>query len=238
VAMKLKSNITLIAFIITVFLFATLLMLGTMMNNKREDVINAEFQRMYKDFNSMQMLTLIQGYNDSIVCIAFENKIKDMDNYIWELGEKIDKYRVATEEFQKDKYYLSQKETFNENEVFYYLLMSKMMDKCNITKEPVLFFYKNSADCRKCDDQSFVLTDIREMDDDNEIAVFSFDSDLNLSSVDMFKRYYGVDEYPCLVFTDGTKMCGMQDKDVIVNKICELNPAVQVCRPTWTYSLG
>ena len=81
----------------------------------------------------------------------------------------------------------------------------------------VLFFYKK--ECTKCDDQSFVMGDINRKIDD-EISIFSFDTDLNLTTVNLLNEFYGIDQYPCLIIED-KKMCGMQDKDVIINTICE-----------------
>lgn len=231
--MKLKKNIALLAFAITLLMLSGVIFAGMFLNDKRQQYINSEVQRMYNDFNSMQTLSLlVNNYDDEMVCIAFESKLKELDSYIWKLGEKIDQYRIATEEFQKDKFYLEQKKTFNENEVFYYLLMKRMVDTCNITKEPMLFFYQNSVDCKKCDDQSFVLSDINEMDDKkggNQVAIFSFDVDLNISSIKVLNQYYKIEEYPCIVFSNGEKMCGMQDKDRILKKMCAINPILGVC---------
>jgi hypothetical protein len=234
IIMKLRQNIAILALAITIFLFLSIIFLGMILNNKREDKINNEVKKMYDDFRGMQTLSLImENYDDEMVCIAFESKLKELDSYIWKLGENIDKYRVATEEFQKDEYFLTQKKEFNENEVFYYLMMKRMITRCNIEKEPILFFYQNSADCKKCDDQSFVLNDINEIDDEkgkNEIAIFSFDVDLNITSINILNQYYKIDQYPCIAFSNNEKMCGMQDKNIIIKKICSINPKINICR--------
>jgi hypothetical protein len=231
--MRLKKNIAILALAITLFLFISVIFLGIILNNKREDKINAEVKKMYDDFRGMEMLSLIiENYDNDMICIAFESKLKDLDSYIWKLGEDIDKYRIATEEFQKDEYFLTQKKEFNENEVFYYLMMKKMITQCNIKKEPMLFFYQNSADCKKCDDLSFVLNDINEMDDKqgkNEISIFSFDIDLNITSINILNQYYKINQYPCIAFSDNKILCGMQDKEVIIDKICSINPNISIC---------
>ncbi|MBT3405745.1 hypothetical protein HN419_01115 [Candidatus Woesearchaeota archaeon] len=227
-----RNYLPVIAFAITLFLFLSVIIIGNILNNERQDFVAEEMQKMYSDFNSMQTLSLIMGdYDDEMVCIAFESKLQELDSYIWTLAEKIDKYRIVTEEFQEDEFYLKQKKTFNENEIFYYLMMRKMNRQCNMSKEPLLFFYQNSFDCKKCDDQSFVLTDINEDDDDleNEVAIFSLDVDLNISAVDMMTKYYELEEYPCLIFSDGTRMCGMMDKFIIERKLCEINPKLMIC---------
>src|SRR3989338_6433109 len=194
---KTGIKIAIAAFFITVFLLAAVLFLGSTLNDTRESDLNKRFERMSQDFNSMQTFSLLsETYDDKMACLAFENKLQELNSYIWKLGQDIDNYRVASEEFQKNQYYVQQKKLFNENEVYYYLLLRKMEKKCNITKMNILFFYKNAVDCKKCDDQSFILRDISGMDDDNkkEIAVFSYDVDLNISTITLLAKYYNVRE--------------------------------------------
>lgn len=227
-----KKFLAIVSLFITIFLFATIVLVGSLMNQKREEYIDNQFDRLYEDFKSMQTLFLMaDSYDNEMACLAFETKLKDLDTYVWKLGEKIDKYRSASEEFQKDKYYLTQKVIFNENEVFYLLLMRSMINKCNLSKEVIMFFYQNSADCKKCDDQSFILADINTLDDDKgnqEVAVFSFDMDLNVSELNLLAKYYKVDQYPCVVIGE-EPYCGIQDKNFIIEKICNNYPDMMIC---------
>lgn len=227
-----KKLIAFSALLITLFLFTSFIILGSFMDNKRENFLDGEFDRMYKDINDIQLISLVSDtFDDEMVCLAVENKLRNMNKYIWKLGQKIDQYRVASEEFMKDNYYLEQKIRFNEYEVNYFLLMKNMVKRCNMSKKIILFFYQNSADCKKCDDQSFILTDIKEMDEknkQNEIAIFSYDMDLNISSLDILTKYYEVGSYPCLVI-DGNSYCGIQDKDTIMSLICENADNFTIC---------
>lgn len=232
---SIKKQITILSVIITLFLLLTIILIGMNLNKNRENSLNSEVSQLYQEFYNMQTFTLLsQAYDDQMACIAFESKLKELDESIWALGEKIDKYRAASEEFQKDQFYLSQKKTFNENEVLYYLLMKELTKKCNITKYTLLFFYQNSADCKKCDDQSFVLSDINAIDDlraGNEIAIFSFDMDLNITTLKVLGKYHQIEQMPCVVFADGDTKCGMLDKDFIINKMCQDNANLKICSP-------
>ncbi len=221
-AHKTGIKLALISFLITVFLLATVLFLGSTLNDNRESDLNKRFERMSQDFNSMQTFSLLsETYDDKMACLAFESKLQELNSYIWKLGQDIDNYRTASEEFQKNQYYVQQKKIFNENEVYYYLLLRKMEKKCSIKRVNILFFYKNAVDCKKCDDQSFILSDISKMDDDNkkEIAVFSYDVDLNISTINLLAKYYDVHEFPCMVINE-TPYCGIQDKNFIMKKVC------------------
>ena len=230
--MEIKKYIALVSLIITLIIFVSILAIGVVFDNKREDYINKQFEKMANDFNNMQTLFLMTDtYDNEMICLALENKLKDLDRSVWDIGQKLDNYRAVTEEFQKSDYYKEQKILFNENEVFYFLLLKKMIEKCNISKEMVLFFYQNSADCRKCDDQSFILSDINDIDDkkgDNEIAMFSLDTDLGISSIDILSKYYEISSLPCIV-VDGDTYCGILDKSFIMEKICLKNPTLKIC---------
>ena len=225
---EIKKYIAIVAFLITLVLFLSFVILGNMLDEKREKFLNSEFSRLYRDINDIQTITLVsQLFDEKFVCIALQNKLMDMNKYIWNLGQRIDRYRAATEEFTKDEFYIEQKTKFNEQEMIYFLLMRNIIQKCNITKELVLFFYKNSDECKKCEDQSFILTDIKETEDKmkrDQIAVFSFDMDLNISTVKMLSDYYNINpnELPCIVIGKD-KYCGIQDKDRILDLLCKRN---------------
>ncbi len=217
--MALDKKLALVAFLITLFLLATILLLGDFFNDKREEYITTQIQEMYNNLNEMQTFTLMSEiYGDDMACLAFKSKLKQLDTSLWDLGIKIDQYRVASEEFQKDPFYLQQKKIFNENEVFYLMLLAKINKHCAYKQEIISFFYQNSADCKKCDDQSFILTDIKRKAKD-EISIFSFDVDLELIPVTLLVQYYGITEFPCLVIHD-KKYCGIQDMDFIFTTLC------------------
>lgn len=230
--MEIKKYVALVSLIITMIILFSLLLLGSFFDKKREEYVSEQFHKMNDDFNDIQILFLMSDiYGDEMICLALENKITDLDMNVWVMGEKLDKYRAATEEFQKSEYYKDQKKIFNENEASYFLLLKRMIEKCNISKQILLFFYRNSEDCKKCDDQSFILSDINEIDDKKggqEIAIFSFDMDLNLSTINILSEYYKTKNLPCIMLNDET-YCGIQDKNFIMQKICEKNKEFLIC---------
>lgn len=226
--MAIKDNLFLIAFLITAFLLVSVLFIGRILDESRAKKLDDQVRQLYKEFNDFQTFFLMeQTYGDDMACLAFESKLKEMDTSIWKIGQKIDQYRAATEQFRKDVYYTEQKTIFNENEVLYLLLLKSLKAKCGFKQEIILFFYRNSDDCKKCDDQSFVLTDINK-DIDPEIAVFSFDMDLNITKTGLLSQFYKTKSLPCIVINE-TTYCGIRDKNFIVNKLCETQPLISIC---------
>jgi len=229
-AMKRTSigKLFILAFLITVFLLVSILFVSSLLENKRESYISDETQQVYNSLNEMQIFLLMsETYGQDMACLAFDAKLKELDKTVWSLGQKIDQYRVASEEFRKNPYYQAQKHLFNENEVFYMMLLQKLKKECSFRQAVIAYFYQNSADCTKCDDQAYVLSDINR-DIDPEVAIFSFDHDLNLTTVNLLERFYNVTQFPCVVIDDQT-FCGIRGKAFIEQQMCLSNPEISLC---------
>jgi hypothetical protein len=215
--MEIKKSIFILAFVITVFLLLTILLLGGFLNNERKSSVE-DRMTIISDLNDIQTFSLLSDvYGNKLACLAFKSKLAEWDKSLWNLGIKLEQYRVATEEFQKDPFYLEQKNKFNENELLYMAFLTKAKDECNLNQHIISFFYKKSEVCKKCDDQSFVLTDVKRILEDN-VSIFSFDSDLNITSVQLLERYYEIGEYPCIIINE-EKFCGIIDRNFILAKL-------------------
>lgn len=225
---KFRAKIMLIALFITVFLLVCVLLVASLLDQKRKDYVAEETQKIYQNLNEMQTFMLMsETYGNEMACLAFDAKLKELDRTIWETGLKIDQYRIASEDFVKSPYYRDQKVVFNENEIFYMMLLQKLKRECEFNQVTISFFYIKAEECKKCDDQSFVLTDINKIIDP-EVAIFSYDMDLNVTSVGLLAKYYNVTEYPCLIIEE-EKFCGMQDKALILSRICQAQPETSIC---------
>jgi hypothetical protein len=215
--MAIKKSLFIIAFLITLVIFSGIIIIGGVMNDSRKNYVDEQMQ-IIADLNELQVYSLMTDvYGDKIACLAFKKKLSQWDESLWNLGAKLEDYRVATEEFQKDKFYREQKRRFNENQVLYLLFLTKVKDDCNLDQNIIVFFYQNSADCRKCDDQSFILTDIK-MDLEENISIFALDTDLGLTNIDILIEYYEVNEYPCIIINE-EKYCGIIDKKFIMDNL-------------------
>lgn len=222
--MALSKKIFILAFLITLLLLAIVILLGAMLNLNRKDYVTDQMS-IIKDLNELQIYSLMTDvYGDKMACLAFQQKLAEWDDSLWDLGLKLDSYRVATEEFEKDTFYLDQKKKFNENEVLYLLFLTKVKKECSINQHIITFFYGNSKDCKKCDDQSFVLTDIKEEKKDR-VAIFSLDTDLNITNIHILREYYNINktDLPCII-VDEKATCGIQSKQEILQQICKKDP--------------
>ncbi len=227
--MEIKKSVFLIAFLITIILLLSLLVIGSMMNEGRKKYVDEQMQIISSMSDINIYILMSDVYGDEMACLAFESKLKDWDKTLWDLGIKLERYRVATEEFQKDPFYLENKKLFNENQLLYMLFLKRMKEDCDLEKSIVSFFFKDSKECDKCDDQSFILTDIK-MRADEDVSIFAYDLDLDLSNVRLLADYYDVEDYqlPCVV-VDENVFCGIRSRQFLTEKICEFNPGLDFC---------
>jgi hypothetical protein len=225
-----SKKIMILALLITISLFLSMMIIGSIFNNSRQTRIDQEFQRTYSDIDNLQKIMLIsETFNPEVTCRALKIKLQELDEHLWDTGIKLEQYRIASEEFKRSEYYRDQKRYFNDDEFTYLILLTQIKNKCNYTQPIITFFYQNSEDCKKCDDQSFVLTDVKK-ELENNVSIFSFDADLNLSTVNLLRDSYSVNELPCIII-EGNTHCGIRDKDFIMMRICEyLSNETPQCR--------
>ncbi len=222
--MALGKKVFLLAFAITVLIFITILYTNSILNSARADALGERMDGVVKEYEDMQTIILMSEFlGEEMTCPALESMLMSMNTGLWELGKKIDQYRQATEEFTEDPFYLEQKKEFNRKEVLYFLTLNKMKEKCNIKQTIVSFFYRKKEFCDKCDAQSFVLRDIKlqleEKGKSDELAIFSFDVDTNLTTVNLLTKFYNTSEYPCTVI-ENEVLCGIKSGEELKQALC------------------
>ncbi len=190
------------------------------LNAQRERAIIERMEKVFDEYQEIQALTLMsEVFGEEMTCLSLESRLAQMDKTLWDTGIKIDKYREATERFITDPFYLDQKRKFNRNEIVYFLMLQNLKQWCEFNQTIILFFYKKKEDCSDCDAQSFVLTDLNK-EIDSEIAIFSFDSNLELPSIRTLELFYNITSYPCLIIGENT-YCELHNKDNLIGMLCD-----------------
>ncbi|MFW5852698.1 MAG: hypothetical protein ACOCUR_01590 [Nanoarchaeota archaeon] len=220
-----KKRLFFVGFIITLILLFSILLSNFFLTEMREDAVVDRMSDMMRSYEEMQTLVLMsEFFGEESTCIALESMLSSMNEELWELGIKIDQYRQVTEEFSQSPFYYEQKKHFNQRAVLYYSMLKRMQEMCEVEQVLMTFFYEKKEDCPDCDPQSFVLTDIRmdleKLDMGTHLALFSFDVDLDLATINLLLSHYDVDEFPCVVINDNA-FCGLRDKEEMKDLICE-----------------
>jgi hypothetical protein len=208
--------------------------MGSVLNQERELSVGSMFSEINRDFSEMQTISLLADSHDKdLACLAFKEKLRDMDSNLWDLGSDLEKFSSASEEFKESHFYTEQKRHFNENEVLYYLLLKNVVDTCNLSKQTILYFYADEDTCSKCDDQSFILRDIiledERVNEDRELSIFSLDTDVDVKSIGILSNYYNLSNYPCMIINDEEPICGIQSRDEIIDVVCKDSPNLNIC---------
>jgi len=208
------------AAVITIMLFVSIYSLNLFLNTQRERVVVERMEAILDEYQEIQALTLMADvFGREMSCLSLESSLTHMDKTLWETGVSIDKYREATEKFITDPFYLRQKKKFNRNEVIYFTMLQNLKQWCEFNQTTMLYFYRKKEECADCDAQSFVLTDLNK-EIDSELAIFSFDSNLNLPSVNTLELFFNITSYPCVV-VEGNTHCGLYDKNELIDVICK-----------------
>ena len=214
-----NKGIFIIAAMITIMLFISIYSFNLYLNTQRERVIVEKMEGVLDEYQETEVLSLMsQVFGKEMGCLSLEKSLANMDKTLWDTGIKIDRYREVTERFITDPFYISQKIKFNRNEMLYLLMLKEMEDWCNFNQTIILYFYKKKDICQNCDGQAFVLTDLNK-EIDAEIAIFSFDSDLELPSVSTLELFYNITSYPCIVVGDKAH-CRLYNKNQLIDLLC------------------
>jgi hypothetical protein len=211
-------------FVITLIIFVAILYSNTLMNTTREDTVVTRMKDVVQEYEDMQaVLWMSEFLGQESSCIALNSMISRMNQGLWDLGGKIDQYRQVTEEFATDPFYIDQKREFNRQEVLYFSTLKGLKDRCHINQTVLSYFYLKKEECPDCDAQSFVLLDIKKdlenMDKSDELAIFSFDANMDLATIELLTKYYNLTSYPCIVIEDKV-YCGLYDKQALTEVLC------------------
>ncbi len=203
------------ALIITTLIFGSALYVNNVLAEKR--VANTESVR---DQIALDLLSSETQFNllretscSNISSNALSIELNSLASKL-ELMEANDVGQKNTELIYLKKYYsLLQIKDF--------ILMSELRTKCSLKPMSILYFYGNSSDCPACNQTAIVLNELRHEYED--LRVYSFDANLDLSALDTLKSMYKIDSnnLPALVINE-KKYVGFKSVEEIKDLIPEL----------------
>jgi hypothetical protein len=222
-----------VGFIITAILFGTIICSNALVNTSRESAVQTRMANVIKEYEDMQtVLWMSEFMGENSNCIALQSMTIRMNKGLWELGTKIDQYRQVTEEFATDPFYVEQKREFNRQEVMYFTNLKGMKERCDMNQTILSYFYKKKEECPDCDAQSFILLDIKkDLEDagtEDELALFSFDANTDLISIELLTSHYNITEFPCMVIED-QPYCGLRSKAQTLDILCNAT-TLSICQ--------
>jgi len=211
----LDKNKYIITFIITAIIFAGMLYVNNLLDEKRfgdtkaiQDQIALDLLSSDTQFNLLKE-TSCKNVNGSILSQELNS-----------LSTKLT-YLEANDSGTKSDELLYLKKYYSLLQIKDSLLMKQLSQKCSSKPISVLYFYGDKKDCPACTDMSYVLTHLREQYP--ELRIYSFDTNLNLSAIDTLKSIYKIDvrKLPAIVYNDDS-YTGFKTIDEMKNIIPEL----------------
>lgn len=192
----LDKNKYIITFIITAIIFAGMLYINNILDEKRfgdtkaiQDQIALDLLSSETQFNLLKE-TSCKNVNGSILS-------KELNSLATKLT-----YLEANDSGAKSDELLYLKKYYSLLQIKDSLLMKQLSQKCSSKPISVLYFYGDQKDCPACTEMSYVLTHLREQYP--ELRIYSFDTNLDLSAIDTLKSIYQIDvrQLPAIVYND------------------------------------
>lgn len=190
------KNKYIITFIITAIIFASMLYINNILDEKRfgdtkaiQDQIALDLLSSETQFNLLKE-TSCKSINGSILSQELNS-----------LSEKLT-YLEANDTGSKSDELVYLKKYYSLLQIKDSLLMKQLGQKCSSKPISVLYFYGNKEDCPECEKMSYVLSHLRGQYPD--LRIYSFDTNLDLGAIDTLNSIYGIDvrKLPAFVHND------------------------------------
>ncbi len=216
---KLSKNIYIMAFVITAGIFLLGLFLGLIIEEERSSYVEEQYQEQSIVFSSSQLqYEFLSMLDEKDSCPAvYETLYSNL--------EDLEGTRIRLEKFdrkstlEKNQFELLQRE-YLLAEIRYWMLAKKTKELCNYDVVTILNFYSSEEECPYCDQQSFVLTYLKELFGDR-LLIFSFNSELEDDEpmLGILDAAYNITSYPTLVIGDEV-YSGLKDSEELLGLVC------------------
>lgn len=213
---RLDKDILITAFIISTILFFSGFVLGWFLNEAKISTLEQSLSDTKRDVENFQLqILLMDTLGKNITCPSLEEQIKTLDKKAYELGSKLES---TSAESTGNENYIKVKSEYTRVLVTYWSLAEKMRKLCGQENfVSVLYFF--SKNCVTCDDQSFVLTHLKNKLNE-KFLVFTLDADFDEPVITILKKYYEIEKYPTIIL-ENNKLEGLHDKNDILNITCQ-----------------
>ncbi len=207
-----------LAGILTAMVFVLGLLLGLVIEGKRVELVQDASEEAKVAISSLQLQyafidQLSQVGNCADFMNAFGKNVENLETARIKLSNYQDQATVNRREFELlyRNYITSQ--------VQYLLLSMKAKKLCSSDIVNVQYFF--SEDCKSCDDQSFVLTFLKQKFG-QRLFIFGFDASFRKEPLlDLMVSTYNVTDFPTLVI-ENTKYVGFMPNGNLTGTICAL----------------
>lgn len=218
---EIKKRRYVLAGILTVMVFVLGLLLGLVIEGKRVELVQDASEEAKVAISSLQLQyafidQLSQIGNCADFMNAFGKNVENLETARIKLSNYQEQSTVNRKEF--DLLYRN----YITSQVQYLLLSMKAKKLCNSDTVSVQYFF--SKDCKSCDDQSFILTFLKQKFG-QRLFIFGFDTSFKSEPLlNLMVSAYNVTDFPTLVI-ENRKYAGFMSNDNLTSTICGLYEA-------------
>lgn len=199
--MKIWKQYIIVLFI-TAGIFAAAYYASTLVNNQK--LINIQ---KAQDKISVNILTSETELDlaDALSCMEIDN------NYLTkELGELSSKITYAEQnDSLSSSEILNLKKRYSIIQLQDFVLSKRIGEKCGQETSTILYFYTTKEKCPDCVKQGMILDAVKSSN--KNVRVYSFDSKIDLTSINTLKTLYGVEQELPVVVVNGVPLRGLQN---------------------------
>ncbi len=205
---KISWNFYAITLIITIVVFTSGIYFGILLSKVKVGELQSSVSDMEERRIEQELNLLLLNYLPNKTCDIMSYEVEEMIPQINELARELTYYE-ETKKFE-ETYYTETKREYMINQIKYWLYLERLKSSCNLNITTLIYFYSNK-DCDLCRDQGIVL-DYMKNTHKNNLMIFAFDKDIELNSIEIIMKSYGVGELPSII-VDGELHNGFIDKD-------------------------
>ncbi|MFZ2151731.1 MAG: hypothetical protein WAV09_01335 [Minisyncoccia bacterium] len=193
-----------LSFIITVSIFGAAFLLSDYLSNKKIENIKSIEQRISLDILSSEtQFDLLREVQCSDVNASI------LSGEIGTLGDRLT--RLESERGIADSETLYLKQYYSLLQIKDYLLSKRLSETCGSKNVFLIYLYGNKANCPTCENQGYVLTEVRKNYPD--LRVYSFDVELELSAIKTLLSVYKVENTLPALIIQGKPYYGFKSLD-------------------------
>lgn len=204
---RISKSKYIMVFVLTTLIFIIGLVLGNYISSsKLKNIQNLE-QELRTDTMSLEIEYLMLA--ESPCRQANSTSLTDL---LYKTAKRLD--YMERELGKKNEDVLRLKEYYSLLELKHWLLQKKEIEKCNSSRNIILYFYSNLEDCDACEEQGFILDYLREKREG--LSIYSFDTNINNLAINTLKRLYKIEnEKAPIVIVNDNYVKGFRSKNEI-----------------------
>lgn len=197
---NLSTHIYLVAFVLSLMIFAIGVYVGSIIDSTNMDSISDEVSNVSGRVASLQLLLLSEG-NSTSFCPVYMSELQNLDSDVENIGHRLsfleDEKQIYDDELKRE-YFVLETES--------YLLSKKIKSICNDSSILLIHFYSNKNCGQICKDQGIIILQARDQltSEGYSLKLFSFDGELNSSVAEALELEYNISTYPSIVINGKT----------------------------------